>query len=281
MFIKDMLKFTVLENLQEVDFEALWIKILPSRLLRGYNSNVVGTIYHPPRSNDQAMREYLIRCLLYIESHYCNCGVVIAGNFNRLETTRLQNSFKLKPIVNFPTQGVATLDLILTNINDFYDSPIKCPPLGLSDHLSIELQPRERCTINRTKIKIKSRDLRPSKQAATATYLQQVDVCSLIGPVDSCQEKVLLLQEIIITGLDTILPIRSLTVHSIEPPWITSTLKELIRKRQITLSRSNVCEFRKLRSRVNRERKKMPCQIFSSKSGKLKKMQAFYMVEQS
>ena len=223
------------------------------------------------------MRKYLIRCLLYIESHYCNCGVVITGDFNRLETTHLQNSFKLKPIVNFPTQGVATLDLILTNINDFYDSPIKHPPLGLSDHLSIELQPRERCTINRTNIKIKSRDLRPSKRGAMATYLQQVDVCFLIGAVDSCQEKVLLLQEIIITGLDTILPICSLTVHSIEPPWITSTLKDLIRKRQITLSRSNVCEFRKSRSRVNRERKKMPCQMFSSKSGKLKKKNASFL----
>ena len=190
MFIKDTLKFTVLENLQEVDFEALWIKILPSRLPRGYNSIVVGTIYPPSRANDQAMREYLIRCLSYIESHYCNCGVVITGDFNRLDTTRLQNSFKLKQIVNFPARGVATLDLVLTNINDFYDSPIKRPPLGLSDHLSIELQPRERCTMNRTKIKIKSRDLRPSKRAAMATYLQQVDVCSLIGAVDSCQEKV-------------------------------------------------------------------------------------------
>ena len=36
MFIKNTLKFTI-------DFEALWIKILPSRLPRGYNS-IVGTI---------------------------------------------------------------------------------------------------------------------------------------------------------------------------------------------------------------------------------------------
>ena len=235
MFIKYTLKFTVLESLQEADFETLWIKILPSRLLRGYNSIVIGTIYRPPCANDQAMREYLIRCLSYIELHYCNCGVVITGDFNRLETTRLQNSFKLKQIVNFPTGNVATLDLILTNINEVYDSPTKRPPLGLSDYLSIELQPRERCTMNRTKIKIKSRDLRLSKRAAMATYLQQVDVCSLIGVVDTCQEKVSLLQEIITTGLDTILPIRSRTVHSTEPPWITSKL-ELIRKRVTCVS---------------------------------------------
>jgi hypothetical protein len=164
------------------------------------------------------MREHLTKCLSYIESRYSNCGVVIAGDFNRLETTRLQNCFKLKQIVNFLTRGVATLDLILTNINEFYESPIKHPPLGLSDHLSIEIQPRERCTMNGATIKIRSRDLRPSKRAAMATYLQQEDVNSLIGAVDSCQEKTLLLQEIITTGLDLILPTRTRTVHSTEPP---------------------------------------------------------------
>jgi hypothetical protein len=58
--------------------------------------------------------------------------------------------------------------------------------------------------MNGAKIKIRSRDLRPSKRAAMATYLQQADVNSLIGAVDSCQEKTLLLQEIITTGLDVI-----------------------------------------------------------------------------
>ena len=68
-----------------------------------------------------------------------------------------------------------------------------------------------------------------------------------------------------LNALDTILPIRSRTVHSTEPPWITSTLKELIQKRQIALSRSNVCEFCKLRNRVNRERKKCRAKYFEAK----------------
>ncbi len=104
------------------------------------------------------MREYLMKCLSYIESYYSNCGIVITGDFNHLDTTRLQNSFKLKQIINFPTRGAATLDLILTNISEFYDPPTKRPQLGLSDHLSIELQPRKRCTRDSIKIKIKPRE---------------------------------------------------------------------------------------------------------------------------
>jgi hypothetical protein len=120
----------------------------------GYNSIVVGIMYHPPRANDPAMRECLTKSLSCIESRYSNCAVVIAGDFNRLETTRLQNSFKLKQIVNFSTRGIATPDLTITNINEFYESPIKRPPFGLSDHLSIEIQPCERCTMNAPRSKL-------------------------------------------------------------------------------------------------------------------------------
>ena len=46
--------------------------------------------------------------------------------------------------VKFPTRGLNTLDLILTNLNDYYDTPIKLPPFGLSDHVTIEVQPLAR-----------------------------------------------------------------------------------------------------------------------------------------
>ena len=45
----------------------------------------------------------------------------------------LQNHYKLKQIVNFPIRCHNTLDLILTNIENYYDSPIKRSSFGLSD----------------------------------------------------------------------------------------------------------------------------------------------------
>ena len=67
-----------------------------------------------------------------------------------------------------------TLDLILTNISEYYQDPIERPPFGLSDHASIELQPKERAHVKQPTITIKARDLRPSKRQAMGTYLEAV-----------------------------------------------------------------------------------------------------------
>ena len=141
---------SVLDDLQDPSFEILWAELRPARLPRGYNSIVVGTLYHPPSASDPAIMEYLIKCLSTIASCYPNCGILIAWDFNRLQITRLRNNFQLKQIVHFPTRGRRTLDLILTNISEYYQDPIERPPFGLSDHASIELQPKERAHVKAT-----------------------------------------------------------------------------------------------------------------------------------
>lgn len=224
MYIKDTINFTVLDDLQDPSFEMLWVKLRPARLPRGCNSIVVGTLYHPPSASDSAIMEYLIKCLTTIESCYSNCGILIAGDFNRLQITRLRNNFQLKQILHFPTRGRRTLDLILTNISEYYQAPIERLPFGLSDHATIELQPKERAHMKQPTITIKARDLRPSKRQAMGTYLEAVDVCTMTSALETCTEKVSLLEQIITTGLDRILPIQSRRMHSTEPPWITSTL---------------------------------------------------------
>jgi len=89
MYIKDLINFKVLVDLQDPSFEMLWAKLNPARLPRGCNSFVVGTLYHPRSASDPAVMEYLIKCLSTIESCYPNCGILIAGDFNRLQITRL------------------------------------------------------------------------------------------------------------------------------------------------------------------------------------------------
>ena len=79
------------------------------------------------------------------------------------------------------------------------------------------------------------------------TYLYEVDVTAMIGAINTCEEKVLMLQNIIKTGLDFVLPMKPKTVHPTGPPWINSTLKNLIRKRQVALGRGNRAEFNHLR----------------------------------
>ena len=60
-------------------------------------------------------------------------GIILLGDFNTLITSRITNGFKLRQIVKFPTRSPNRLDLIFTNMKDFYNDPNKRPAFDLSD----------------------------------------------------------------------------------------------------------------------------------------------------
>ena len=76
----------------------------------------------------------------------------------------------------------------------------------------------------------------------------------MISTAGSCEGKSSILQTIVQTGLEIILPLKTKTVHPTEPPWIIPFLK-MIKERQRALSQGQRAEFRHLRNRINRERK--------------------------
>ena len=62
------------------------------------------------------MLNYLIESMSFIEANYFSCGIIILGDFNHLNISRLITNFKLKQIINFPTCGQNMLDdFVLTN----------------------------------------------------------------------------------------------------------------------------------------------------------------------
>ena len=77
-----------------------------------------------------------------------------------------------------------------------------------------------------------------------------MDVTDIIHTASSCEDKTSLLLKIVKTGIDAISPLQSKFVHITKPPWINSSLKSLIRKRQSVLNQGDLKEFRHLRNRV-------------------------------
>ena len=255
IYIKDSIEFSVLDELFDSLFEVLWINMRPTRLPRGFTNLIVGTVYHPPSAENAAMLNYLSNCLSVMESRFPNCGFIILGDFNKLNTSRLRTGYDLKQLVNFPTRGNNTLDIVLTNLNAFFDQPTKCSPFGLSDHMSIEVRPVERGNIQeKSKLTVKTRDLRPSSRLAMRKYLELVDIPEMLSRVNSCDEKASLQETIVKTGLDYVLPLRRKKIKSNDPPWINPTLKSLIINRQKALNQGNLEEFKRLRNQVNRQR---------------------------
>ena len=63
---------------------------------------------------------------------------LIMGDFNDLPIKSICKTCGFKQVVDVPTRGDATLDLILTNIsNDFYEKPISLPKIGEGDHFPV------------------------------------------------------------------------------------------------------------------------------------------------
>ena len=216
------------------------------------------------------MLEYLTNCLSTLEANYASSGVILLGDLNQLNTSRLPSNFGLKQTVNFGTRGANTLDKVLTNLQHFYDPPQKRPGFGLSDHFSVEVKPKQRSNASRTKQKITSRDMRPTNRLAMQTYLEQVNVAEMIKTASPCVDKTSLLQLTIKTGLDAIMPERTKYIQNSGPRWTNPSLKRLIAKRQAALHNGDTTNFRRLRNKVNRERKVCRANFYKRKVESLK-----------
>ena len=113
--------------------------------------------------------------------------------------------------------------------------------------------------------------MRPRKRLAMRTYLESVNLDCILNSADSCEGKTSILEQIIKTVLDHVMPMSTRKVHSTESLRITSSLKNLLQKRQSALSRGDDQMFRELRNRVNRERKMCRANYYQTKVEHLKK----------
>ena len=96
-----------------------------------------------------------MNCLSSNQPRFSNSGIDLLGDFNQLNTTRLKTIYDLKQIVNFPTRGQNSLDLIPINLEPFPNPLFKRPSFGLSDHLSIEVKPKARSQLPKSYHQVK------------------------------------------------------------------------------------------------------------------------------
>ena len=177
------------------------------------------------------------------------------------------NLFKLKQIIDFHTRKDQTLNLVLTNMHQYYQDPQRLAPFGLSDHFTVSV--RSKSSFVHPNKFVHSRDLRPSTRSAISLFLGKID-WSIINTLPTCETKLSFFENIVQVGLDTIAPIKTHVIRDNEPPWITPHFKSLVKQRQNALTNGDMVTFRSLRNIVNRERKKCREKCFSSKVQQLK-----------
>ncbi|XP_068691562.1 uncharacterized protein [Montipora foliosa] len=243
-------KYKVLDELQCCEsHEILWLHLRPNRLPRGFSCVIAAVVYHPPGADEGTIRDHLFHSLLQAETKYPNCGFIISGDFNPLNIKQVAHHFKLKQIVGVPTRNNSTLDLVFTNMHEFYNKPEAHPPFGLSDHNS-----------------------RKSSKVAMGKFLGSFDWHAPFSALYTCGDMWNLLCKTIHTGLHILMPFKRTKICSADAPWMTQKLKSLILKRQKALNSrgSESSSFKHYRNLVNRGKKECRAEYYQSKIQNLK-----------
>ena len=271
IYLKDGISYKILEDLRCCDeHEIIWLKLRPTRLPRGFTCLVVAVVYHPPGSDPHTMLNHLFNSLSNVESTFLNCGLIVVGDFNRLDVSSLKRHFKLKQTVKSATRGQAILDLILTNMADHFSVPEIHPPFGLSDHNTVLMKAKERVASQSTRKCITVRDMRESRKKSLGLYISNIN-WSTISAHNDVESMLSTFEEIVKVGMDKITPEKTIRIYPKDPPWMSTKLKELIMLRQAAFhTDKNGQHFKSLRNAVNRERKTCKGKFYGSKVHDLK-----------
>ena len=141
---------------------------------------------------------------------------------------------------------------------------------GFSDHNAVILNPKTRVTREGPSRKqILRRDTRASKKLELGSYLCAI-VWSVVDLANNCEEKLQLLTDVILTGLDSIMPIKQSRFHVNDPSWLFSEFKHPIHLRKQAFSTGDTHLFRHYRNVVNCKRKVLRSNYYASKVNHLK-----------
>ena len=85
----------------------------------------------PPKSKLRSkLVDHISLTLQQLLSDHPNAGIVISGDRNSLDIPSLLNiDSSLRQLVKKATRGLRILDIILSNLERFYDEPLIVPPI--------------------------------------------------------------------------------------------------------------------------------------------------------
>ncbi|KAI8518923.1 hypothetical protein Bbelb_021800 [Branchiostoma belcheri] len=149
VYVKNDLPSCSLDVHVPSDIECTWIKVRSRRLPRNVSCLAVCAVYSPPNSpHVELLVDHLVETIDSLTTKHPYIGVVIGGDFNPADTSRLCKNHNLHQIVNQPTRCQATLVLLFTDLKQYYSAPSVVDPLATSDHNVVLLQPRMRRVSN-------------------------------------------------------------------------------------------------------------------------------------
>ena len=222
--------------------EIIWALAKPKAETAQFKNIILCSFYSPPRSRLRTkLKDHIIGTLHMLTTKYPDCAIHVGGDKNKMDISSLLNTnLKLKQVVSLPTRKLEILDVLLTNCFSYYNAPIIIPPVqpdvpgqGVpSDHSVPLCVPHTDPSTAPTRLykTIISRPLPDSKirefgQWITAESWEDVTM------LDDTTEQVMAFEKLVTQNMDKFFPLKSTKLGVGDPPFITSELKTLKRRR--------------------------------------------------
>ena len=240
LFISDNIPFKRHQDLENLAFECMWVWLRPHRLQRPLSGIITAVVYCPLDKSAQDWRDlvtYLSDTIDIIRFRYPDCGIVILGDFNGLDTSELLSSHGLKQLVSNPTRVGATLDLILSNLQPFYAPTSILAPLGTPDHNIVKWGPSTRSNGCHNKVKNRNstclvrRYPRTARESFGRWIIKQDWSHNVSAHPYSANELDSSFTQKISQAMEIFFPTSVVKSHYSDKPWMTSSIKKLIAKR--------------------------------------------------
>ena len=201
------------------------------------------SFYSPPNSKkNHKLVDHLVTTLHMLSSRYPSAPIMMGADKNMMDIKPLLNcGLKLKQLVDLPTRNGKTLDILITNIPQYYNSPIVVPPVPCdnpndgvpSDHWVPVCYPhtdRYKPPLRRfrtvTYRPLPAESVRRYGQWITSESFDKLD--NSLSPTAHAQE----LQSLLMGKLDELCPTQTMRVSAQDKPFINKELKTLNRKKQ-------------------------------------------------
>ena len=171
--------------------------------------------------------------------------MIICGDFNDLRTfsDQICRLAGLTQLVDFPTRGDNSLDLLFTNF-----STSRCPtrfsPIGKSDHALVFWSPV--CSSQKI-VKKKVRNFSKSSVSSFHQYIDSIDWISFISSCNDIDEAFETFLYSLFAVFDFFFPLKTVRVRPCDKPWVRPSLKILIDARDRAYSLGQLLKYRRLR----------------------------------
>ena len=95
-YVRDTIPTKQWTELNQTEFETMWMTIRPPKMPRNHPQITICTVYHPPGADDWTLLNHIDQSVDYVRRHHPYTGVIIMDDLNKLRDSHLKRHHNLK-----------------------------------------------------------------------------------------------------------------------------------------------------------------------------------------